>query len=212
MARTDSLPKGHSVKLFSRPTKEHDCEWRTLAASLSEELERLCTVAPFEDPDTSLCNAALLRRETIKLAAKHARCGAAFALAVADVQHSLDPASEEIGDVRIKVAQALLSVMRIEDSIGLLSTDHYAFLLGECGREGALAFTGRVGRALGSLETRVNGSLVFMSANVGVAQWTDGMRDFADLEAAARQQLNAFTAERGTDRSAWESRPASPVA
>ena len=119
----------------------------------AEERARLAAQA-LTDPLTGLANPRALHERLHAEVARASRHGAPLSVAVIDVDHFKDVndnAGHEIGDeMLVRVAAALASFARTEDTLGRLGGDEFAWILPDTTREQALVAVERARRMIAS--------------------------------------------------------------
>jgi diguanylate cyclase (GGDEF)-like protein len=123
------------------------------AISSAEERARLADQA-LTDPLTNLANSRALHGRLHAEVARASRYGSPLSVAVIDVDHFKDVndnAGHETGDeMLVRVAAALASFARTEDTLGRLGGDEFAWILPDTTREQALVAVERARRMIAS--------------------------------------------------------------
>ena len=123
------------------------------AISSAEERARLAEQA-LTDPLTNLANSRALHGRLHAEVARASRYGSPLSVAVIDVDHFKDVndnAGHETGDeMLVRVAAALASFARTEDTLGRLGGDEFAWILPDTTREQALVAVERARRMIAS--------------------------------------------------------------
>jgi diguanylate cyclase (GGDEF)-like protein len=121
------------------------------AISSAEERARLADQA-LTDPLTELANSRALHSRLHAEVARASRYGSPLSVAVIDVDHFKDVndnAGHETGDeMLVRVAAALTSFARSEDTLGRLGGDEFAWILPDTTREQALVAVERARRMI----------------------------------------------------------------
>jgi diguanylate cyclase (GGDEF)-like protein len=123
------------------------------AISSAEERARLAEQA-LTDPLTNLANSRAVHGRLHAEVARASRYGSPLSVAVIDVDHFKDVndnAGHETGDeMLVRVAAALASFARTEDTLGRLGGDEFAWILPDTTREQALVAVERARRMIAS--------------------------------------------------------------
>ena len=123
------------------------------AISSAEERARLADQA-LTDPLTNLANSRAVHDRLDAEVARASRYGSPLSVAVIDVDHFKDVndnAGHETGDeMLVRVAAALASFARTEDTLGRLGGDEFAWILPDTTREQALVAVERARRMIAS--------------------------------------------------------------
>ncbi len=141
------------------------------------------------DPLTGLPNRRVMQDAITAARLRHLRRRTPYALLAVDVDHFKrvnDRHGHAVGDqALVQVARALRESLRSDDLVARMGGEEFCVLLGDCGREEALAHAERLRAAVAGAALRLpDGETVALTVSVGVALAADEVDPRAMLEQA----------------------------
>ncbi|UJR80716.1 GGDEF domain-containing protein [Sandaracinus amylolyticus] len=166
-----------------------------MEAQYHEEIYRLMTI----DGLTELHNKRFFTESLEKEISRAKRYERSFSLVLFDIDHFKkinDTYGHLAGDAVLRQLGALVrGRVRRDDVPARTGGEEFAVILPEVGQEGAALLADKLRRAVQDSTFRFEGTIIPVTISLGVAEWTEGVVDPADLVKQADEKL--YEAKRG---------------